>query len=98
MKKLLVIFGRNGCPACVSAKDLAKQMVNNGTVTDYDYREQSETNWTKEDIAKLFNIDIDKIQTIPQIGLITTNEEGNKEGEKKVTYIGGYNQLSTISL
>lgn len=94
MKKLLVIFGRNGCPACVSAKDLAKQMVSNGTVTGYEYREQSETNWTKEDIAEVFNIDIDKIQTIPQIGLITTNEVG----EEKVTYIGGYNQLSTISL
>lgn len=94
MKKLLVIFGRNGCTACISAKDLAKQMVGNGTVTDYEYREQSETNWTKEDISEVFNIDIDKIQTIPQIGLITTNEVG----EEKVTYIGGYNQLATISL
>lgn len=89
MVKQLIIYGREGCPYCVKAKELANKFVASGSVEEVVYNDQAETNWTKADVANKFNISEDVINTVPQIGVYKVNEDG----VGYIEYIGGYNQL-----
>lgn len=94
VKKTLVIYGRNDCIYCTKAIELAKKFKEIGSIQEIDYRNKDEVNWTREDLAKYFNMDSNYFTSVPQIGL----EEEYSNGNKVVTYIGGYNQLVTSTL
>lgn len=88
MKKQLVIFGKANCPYCAKAKDLADKFKKDNLIDEVLYLDKDTVNWTKGNIAEAFKIDINKITTVPQIGLLIQNEE-----DYTMKYIGGYNQL-----
>lgn len=91
----IVIYGREGCPYCVKAKELAEQFkVNGNQVKEVEYLDQYVVNWTKEDVAKHFSIKVEDINTVPQIGIETTGSDGSTV----VSYIGGYNHLVVSDL
>lgn len=94
VKTTLVIYGRNDCVYCTKAKKLAEMFKESGSIQEIDYRNKDEVDWTKEDLAKYFNMDINKFNSVPQAGL----EEEYSNGNKVITYIGGYNQLVTSTL
>lgn len=94
VKKTLVIYGRNSCVYCTKAKELAKKFKEIGSIQEIDYRNKDEMNWTREDLAKYFNMDSNYFTSVPQIGL----EEEYSNGNKVISYIGGYNQLVTSTL
>ena len=94
VKKTLVIYGRNGCVYCTKAKELAEMFKESGSIQEIDYRNKDEVDWTREDLAKYFNMDSNYFTSVPQIGL----EEEYSNGNKVIIYIGGYNQLVTSTL
>lgn len=94
VKKTLVIYGRNDCVYCTKAKKLAEMFKESGSIQEIDYRNKDEVDWTREDLAKYFNMDSNYFTSVPQSGL----EEEYSNGNKVIIYIGGYNQLVTSTL
>ena len=94
IKRTLVIYGRNDCVYCTKAKELAKMFKESGSIQEIDYRNKDEVDWTKEDLAEYFNMESKYFTSVPQTGLVEEYSNGNKV----ITYIGGYNQLVTSTL
>lgn len=88
MKKQLLIYGKANCPFCDKAKKLASKFEKDNLVDEVVYLDKDTVKWTKEDVAKAFNIDTSRVTTVPQIGLVITTD-----GNAETSYIGGYNQL-----
>lgn len=74
----LEIYGRQGCPWCVKAKELGQELVERGFINDFTYTDYVEENVQIADIEKKAGT---TIRTVPVVFL----------GEQ---FIGGYSDLS----
>ncbi|WP_348666015.1 GrxA family glutaredoxin [Arsenophonus symbiont of Ornithomya chloropus] len=77
----LTIFGRSGCPYCISAKKIAEKLKNTLNDFDYNYIDIEVENITKNDLSKK----VGKIvKTVPQIFLDEKYIGGFTDFEKYV--------------
>lgn len=58
------IYGRNSCPFCMRAKNLAQKLKDSISNFDYEYIDMIEHGLTKEDLIPLVGR---PVQTVPQI-------------------------------
>ncbi|WMY96424.1 MAG: GrxA family glutaredoxin [Arsenophonus sp.] len=75
----LIIFGRAGCPYCISSKKIAEKLKNTLNDFNYSYIDIEVENITKNDLSKK----VGKIvKTVPQIFLDGKHIGGFTEFEK----------------
>ena len=73
-----VIFGREGCPFCVRAKDVAEQLANDRDDFKYRYIDIIKEGISKEDLEKSAG---KPVETVPQIFVDQTHIGGFTEFE-----------------
>lgn len=73
-----VIFGREGCPYCVRAKEVAQQLASDRDDFKFKYIDINEEGISKADLEKTVG---KPVQTVPQIFLDQTHIGGFTEFE-----------------
>lgn len=73
-----LIIGKEGCSYCTKAKELLELCD-----AEYEYRDVQEVN--SSDVAKLEALAKQEFRTVPQIFRLV---------DDKLTYVGGYSELS----
>lgn len=76
--KEYLVIGKESCPYCTKAKDLLGVLD-----AEYEYRDVTEVN--SADVAKLEALAGGEFRTVPQIFRLV---------DDKLTYVGGYRELS----
>lgn len=82
--KTIVVYGKENCPFCKQAKDLAYSLATKYNI-DVLYIDIVKNNITKEILAEKLNLD--SVSTVPQVQFVFNNE-ANKE-----KYIGGFTEF-----
>ncbi|WP_199611115.1 GrxA family glutaredoxin [Flocculibacter collagenilyticus] len=77
----VVIFGKEGCPYCVRAKQLAEQLSNNDNQHKYRYVDIHQEGLSKADLEKTIGR---SVNTVPQIFIDEEHIGGCDEFETKI--------------